>query len=155
MSVEVCSFFDWVGGFFCLWVVWLVCIFCRVTPVGDIVCNCFLPFRRFCYFMVSLAVQTPVQLGPICSFLFLFSLPWETGLKHLCGWGQNVFVSSLLGVTCYLCLSFSGFKFIFVHGVRVHSSFIDLHATVQFAQHHLLKRLSFFPFYILASFIIN
>ena len=43
-------------------------------------------------------------------------------------------------------------EFIFVHGVRVYSSFIDLRAAVQFSQHRLLKRL-FFPFYILASFV--
>ena len=36
-------------------------------------------------------------------------------------------------------------------GVRMCSNSIDLHAAVQLAQCHLLKRLSF-PFYILASF---
>ena len=35
-------------------------------------------------------------------------------------------------------------------GVRVCSSLTDLHAAVQFSQHHLLERV-FFPFYILAS----
>ena len=35
------------------------------------------------------------------------------------------------------------FKFIFVYGVRQHSSFIHLHVAVQFSQHHLPKRLSF------------
>ena len=34
------------------------------------------------------------------------------------------------------------FEFIFVHGVRK-CNFILLHITVQFSQHHLLKRLSF------------
>ena len=34
------------------------------------------------------------------------------------------------------------FEFIFVYGVRKCSSFILLHVTVQFSQHHLLKRLS-------------
>ena len=37
--------------------------------------------------------------------------------------------------------SLSHFEFIFVHGVRVWSNFIDLHAAVQLSQHHLLKRL--------------
>ena len=35
------------------------------------------------------------------------------------------------------------FEFTFVHGVRECSNFILLHVAVQFAQHHLLKRLSF------------
>ena len=35
------------------------------------------------------------------------------------------------------------FEFIFVYGVRKCSSFILLHVTDQFSQHHLLKRLSF------------
>ena len=34
------------------------------------------------------------------------------------------------------------FQFIFVYGVRKWSNFILLHITVQFSQHHLLKRLS-------------
>ena len=40
------------------------------------------------------------------------------------------------------------FGFFFLRGVE---SFIDLHATVQFSQHHLLKRL--FSIYSLASFV--
>ena len=34
------------------------------------------------------------------------------------------------------------FEFIFVNGVRKCSNFILLHVSVQFSQHHLLKRLS-------------
>ena len=41
------------------------------------------------------------------------------------------------------------FECIFVHGVRKQSSVILLHATVQFSQQYLLKRLSFFQLYIL------
>ena len=47
------------------------------------------------------------------------------------------------------------FEFIFVYGVRKCSSFILLHVAVQFSQHHLLKRLSLPPLYILASFVKN
>ena len=36
------------------------------------------------------------------------------------------------------------FEFTFVYGVRECSDFILLHVAVQFSQHHLLKRLSFF-----------
>ena len=45
------------------------------------------------------------------------------------------------------------FKFIFVYGVRKCSSFILLQVVDQFFQHHLLKWLSLFPLYILASFV--
>ena len=45
------------------------------------------------------------------------------------------------------------FEFICVYGVRKCSSFILLHVVDQFSQHHLLKRLPFFPLYIRASFV--
>ena len=45
------------------------------------------------------------------------------------------------------------FEFIFVYGVRKCFSFILLQVIDQFSQHNLLKRLSFFPLYILASFV--
>ena len=47
------------------------------------------------------------------------------------------------------------FEFIFVYGVRKYSNFILLHVAVQFSQHHLQKRLSLPPLYILASFVKN
>ena len=58
-----------------------------------------------------------------------------------------MFSSSSLIVCCLMSLSH--FEFIFVHGVRVCASFIDLHAAVQFSQQFLLKRLSFSPFVFL------
>ena len=64
-----------------------------------------------------------------------------------------MFSSGSLMVSCLMFKSFSHFEFIFVHSVRACSSFIDLHAAVQVSQHHLLRRLSFSPFYILASFV--
>ena len=51
--------------------------------------------------------------------------------------------------------SLTHFEFIFVYVVRKCSSFILLQVVDQFSQHHLLKRLSFFPLYILASFVKN
>ena len=47
------------------------------------------------------------------------------------------------------------FEFIFVYGVRKCSSFILLQVVDQFSQNHLLKRLSFLPLYILASFVVD
>ena len=52
-------------------------------------------------------------------------------------------------VSCFMFNSLSHFEFIFVHGIRVCSSFTGLDAPVlhvQFSQHHLLKTLSFFHF---------
>ena len=56
-----------------------------------------------------------------------------------------VFSSRILMVSCHTFRSFIHFEFVSVHGVRKWSSFILLHIAVQFSQHHLLKRLSFFP----------
>ena len=50
-------------------------------------------------------------------------------------------------VSCFKSLSHFGF--IFVHAVRMYSSFTDLHAAVQFSQYYLLKRLSFSHFLFL------
>ena len=54
-----------------------------------------------------------------------------------------MFSSKSFMVYCLIFKSLSHFQFIFVYGVRVCSSFIDLHVAVQLSQHHLLKRLSF------------
>ena len=45
--------------------------------------------------------------------------------------------------------SLGHFEFMFVHGVMMCSSFINLHAAVQCSQHHLLKRSSFCHFIFL------
>ena len=45
--------------------------------------------------------------------------------------------------------SLSYFEFILVHGVKVCSSFIDLHVAVQVFQQYLLKKLSFSHFVFL------
>ena len=55
----------------------------------------------------------------------------------------SMFSSRSLMVSCILFKSLSYFEFIFVYGVRVFSSFTDLHAAVQVSQKYLLKRLSF------------
>ena len=54
-----------------------------------------------------------------------------------------MFSSRSLMVSCIIFKTLSHFEFIFVHGVRVCSSFIDVHAAVQVSQEYLLKRLSF------------
>ena len=109
--------------------------------------------------MVSFAVQKLVSL--IRSHWFVFALisvalgdPPE---KIFVRWTSEnvlpVFSSRSLMASCLIFKSFSHFEFIFEHGVRVCSSFIDLHMAVQFSHHHLLKKTFFFLFYILASFV--
>ena len=52
-------------------------------------------------------------------------------------------------VSCLIFKSLSHFEFIFMHGVRVCSSFIDLHVAVQVSLQDLPKRLSFSQFMFL------
>uniref|UniRef100_A0A8P0TIY8 Uncharacterized protein n=1 Tax=Canis lupus familiaris TaxID=9615 RepID=A0A8P0TIY8_CANLF len=59
-----------------------------------------------------------------------------------------VFFSRILMESCLTFRSFIHFEFIFVYGEREWSSFILLHVDVQFSQHHLLKRLSFFQWIV-------
>jgi len=54
--------------------------------------------------------------------------------------------SRSLMVSCLIFKSLSHFEFVFMHGVRVCYSFIDLHAAVQVSQQYLLKRLPFLEF---------
>uniref|UniRef100_A0ABI7Z4T2 Uncharacterized protein n=1 Tax=Felis catus TaxID=9685 RepID=A0ABI7Z4T2_FELCA len=54
------------------------------------------------------------------------------------------FASRILMASCLTFRSFIHFEFIFVYGVRKWSRIILLHVAVQFSQHHLLERLSFF-----------
>ena len=60
-----------------------------------------------------------------------------------------MFSSRSLMVSCLIFESFSHFEFILVHGVRVCSSFIALHAAVQVSQQYLLKSLTFSHFMFL------
>ena len=62
-----------------------------------------------------------------------------------------MFSSRSLIVSGLMFRSLIYFEFIFVYGVRKCSHFILLQVVDQFSQHHLLKRLSFFPLYILAT----
>ena len=55
----------------------------------------------------------------------------------------TVFTMRHFIVSCLRFKSLSHFEFIFVHGVRLCSGFIDLHAVLEFSKHHLLKRVSF------------
>ena len=52
-------------------------------------------------------------------------------------------------ISCLMFKPLSHFEVIFVHGVRVCSSFTDLHAAVQVSQQYFLKRVSFSHFMFL------
>ena len=54
-----------------------------------------------------------------------------------------VFFEEFHGLRSYIYV-FNPLELIFVSGVRQGSSFILLHVNIQFSQHHVLKRLSFF-----------
>ena len=60
-----------------------------------------------------------------------------------------MFSSRSLMVSYLLFKSFNHFEFIFVHVVRVCSSFTDLNEAVQVTQKYLLKRLLFSHFMFL------
>ena len=98
--------------------------------------------------MVSFALQNLLSLIRSHWFIFVFislalgDRPKKTLVWLMTGNFLAVFSSSLM-VSCLMLKSLSQFEFIFVNGVRVCSSFIDLYAIVQFSQHHLLKRLLF------------
>ena len=65
----------------------------------------------------------------------------------------RVFFSRVLMVSYLILRSFIHFEFIFVYGVRKWYSFILLLVAVQFFQHHLLRRLSFFPLDTVSCFV--
>ena len=168
MSIQVFGpFFKWVVGFgflfvcFLLLSVWVVCIFWKLSPClyrlqlfSPISVGCLFLFLFF-FFMVSYVVQKLVSLIRSYWFIFFVSISIALGdwpkKIFVCLMSENVlpmFSSRSFMVLGLMFKSLSHFEFIFVYGVRVCSSVIDLHAAVQFSLHHLLKRLSmFFPFY--------
>ena len=102
--------------------------------------------------MISFAVQKLVFA--IRSHWFIFSFisvalgdwPKNTFVRLMLENVLRMFYSRSLMMSYLMFKSFSYFEFIFVHGVRLCSSFFDLSAAVWFCQHHLLKRLSFSHF---------
>ena len=109
----------------------------------------------FTLLIVSFAVQKLLSLIRSHLFtLFLFPLLQEVGHRRscfdLCHRVSCLFSSKSFIVSGLTFRSLIHFKFIFVYGVRKYSNFILLYVSVQFSQHHLLKRLSlphciFFP----------
>ena len=67
----------------------------------------------------------------------------------------SMFSSSSFTVCSLTFRSLIHFEFIFVDEMRQCSNFIPVHVAIQVSQRHLLKRLSFPPLYITASFDID
>ena len=101
----------------------------RFSPSLQIIC-------LFVYGFLCCAKAYRFGLGPICFFLLLFLLPWETDLRkhwyYLCQNVLPVFSSRSFMVSRLIFKSLSHFKFIFVHGVRECSNFIDLRGLFSF-----------------------
>ena len=123
-----------------------------LSLISHIICKHFLPFSSlsFYFVMVSFAVQKFLSL--IRSHLFIFAFvffAWEDRSKKILLWLMSKSVLPMFSSRSFIVsgLTFRSlihFEFIFLYGVKECSNFILLHVTVQFSQHHLLKRLYFF-----------
>ena len=115
----------------------------------------------FNFFTASFAMQKLVSLMKSYLFIFIFiSIALGDCPKKTYVWSmsENILpifscMSSMVSCLIFKCLDHFGF--IFVRGVRVCSTFVDLQVAIQFSQDHLLKRLSFPSFYNLASFVAD
>ena len=122
----------------------------EINPLSDVSFAIIFSHSKGCLFtllIVSFAVQMLLSLIRFHLFaLVLFPLLYEMAHREYCFDLYQVFC------LCFPLKSFiaSGltfrslihFEFIYVYGVRNCSNFILLHVAVQFAQPHLLKRLS-------------
>ena len=96
-------------------------------------------------------------LGPICSFLLSFLLPWETDLKKYClGYIWECFPYSFLGVLCYHVFIL---KYIYIYIFwyivwgSVHISLITCNCPA--FPTPLVEETIFSPLYIIASIIVD
>ena len=105
----------------------------------------FSPISRlpFCFICGFLYWEKYVWLSSICLFLFLFLLLSGDWPKNALAQFISENVLPILSSRSFMILCLV-FEFIFVYGKRTCSDFIDKH-TAQLSQHHLLKRISFFP----------
>ena len=108
--------------------------------------------------MVSFAVQKLLYLIRSHLLIFVFiSIALGDSPKKTFVWFMSENVLPLFSSRSFMmsCLMFKSFEtfwvYFLVHGMRVCSSFPDLHAAVQFSLHQLPKRLPFPHFILLPS----
>ena len=95
------------------------------------------------YFWFSLLCKHLSLIGPHL-FIFVLTLITLGGeSKKILQWCRSKSIVPMFLMEFYSIWSLIHFELTFVHGAREYSNFIILHVTVQFSQHHLLKRLSF------------
>ena len=141
----------WLGClFFWYWVVWAACIFWKLILCQLFHLLLFFPILRvvfpLAYSLLCCAKTFMFNLIPLAYFHFYFHYSRQWVIENL----AVILSSSVLTMFSSKSFIVSGlsfrslihFEFIFVYGVRKCSNFILLHVTVQFPQHHLLKRLS-------------
>uniref|UniRef100_A0A8D1FYQ7 Uncharacterized protein n=1 Tax=Sus scrofa TaxID=9823 RepID=A0A8D1FYQ7_PIG len=148
MSIQVfCPFFHWVAGFFDVACVSSSYIL-EIKPLSVASFETIFSHSVSCLFvcfLVSFAVQKLVSLMRSHWFSFAFISvalgdgPEKTFVRLMSENVLPMFSSRSLMVSCLLFRSFSHFEFVLVHGVRVCSSFIDMHVAVQVSQQYLLK----------------
>ena len=124
--------------------------------VGCILCR-YLSCSVGFLFTVSCAVQKLLIRSYLFAFVFICITLGDESKKILLQFMSKsvlpMFSSRSLRVSVLTFRSLIYFEFIFVDGVRECSNFINLHIAVQFSQHLLLKRLSFF--YIVYSCLLS
>ena len=147
---------------FCCLILWVVCIFWRLSPCQLHVCNYFLTFYRLyfhffvclylCFYFCGFLCCAKTYVSLIRSHLFVFiSVALGDWQKKTFVWfvSENIlpmFSSRSFLVSCLIFKSLSHFEYFCAWYECVCSSFTNLHAAVQFFQHHLLKRLFFSHF---------
>ena len=130
------------------------------NPLSDVPVNV-LPHSVGCLFIFlifSFVVQTLFSLmySQLLTFSFV-SLAWGDIYDKILLWGMSeILLPRIFMVWGLTYKSLAHFELIPVCGIRRWSSFLGLHVSAQFSQHHLLNKLSLaYCMYLLSLFNIN
>ena len=101
----------------------------------------------YCWWYPFLYKNFLFWCSPICLFFLLSPLPEKIYQKKIVLWAMPeillpMFSSWMFMVSGLTLKSLMHFELILVCGIKSWSSFIFLHISVQFSQHHLLNKLS-------------
>ena len=152
-SLEKCLFrsFSYFGLgclFSGIWVVWAV-YFGNLSFVSCFICYYFLPFWglsfHLAYSFLCCAKAFKFNQVPLVYFCFYFCYCRRWVIEDLWFMSSSVlplFSSESFIVSGLTFRSLIHFELMLVYSVSNCSNFILLHVTVQFSQHHLLKKLS-------------